>query len=183
MGVAWITDIYQFSDRPVFIRSRDDRHKGMIIGTQGSEFHADLEDRKWHELPKGVYTTRWFGIPWFFKSEHHHYKIISTNEQVMELPESVAGVCLYTSILGGQDNIYYANQMGITFARTVLDQGSDTNCKLIFTSEGGFYIEPINTGDPEPLTILDETGKVVKATIEMVSQVTQIAAAAAPLFA
>ena len=175
MGVSWITDIYQFSETPVLMRSRDDQHNGVVNG-------ENFNDRQWHYIPKGVYRTDYFAVPWFFLSENHHYKIISFHEEVMDHPDSIAGIRLYTTKFEGQDSIFYVYQMGKTFVKTALGNGSDTNCKLVFPPEGGFYIEPINTGNPDPFTILDKTGKAVQATVNMISQITQTVASAAPLF-
>ncbi|HEY9802410.1 MAG TPA: hypothetical protein V6D25_18760 [Leptolyngbyaceae cyanobacterium] len=175
MGVAWITDIYQYSGRPVFMRSRDDQHNGIVNG-------QDFNDREWHIIPQGIHRTSYFAIPWFYLSESHHYKIISFYEQVLETPDNIGGIRLYTSVYNGQDSIYYVDQMGKTFARTALANGTDTNCKLVFPLEGGFYIDPINSGNPDPHTILNEAGQVVKTTIIELCQVTQAVASVAPLF-
>jgi hypothetical protein len=130
----------------------------------------DLEDRDWHQLEPGTYQTSWFGIPWFYLSETHHYKIISI---FSHKPDGIEkGVRFYTSTINGQDQICYVDPDGTTFARTNVVNGSDTNCKLIIDPSGGFCIEPINTGDPDPSTVLKEGGKFVAATAKVIIEAT-----------
>lgn len=159
MGVTWIPDIYQNNYSSFWIRSQDDSHNGVVRG------QFDLEDRKWHELYSGDYQTDWFGIPWYYLNENNHYKIIAS------APDDDRGVKLYTSVLNGQDYIHFVDSHGKTIARVKVNTGGDTNCKLVFPAQGGFYVEPVNAGDPDPETIVRETGEIVKSSLDAVATV------------
>ncbi len=166
MGVAWITDIYQNSPDPVWIRSRDDRNNGVV----GSRF--DMEDREWHQLPRGRYQCSWCGIPWFYLNEIHHYKIIDFSPNKPSHDSFDTGIRFYTSIIDGQDQICYVSPEGKTVARQPVFTGGDTNCKLVIDKCGGFYIEPINAGDLDPATVLNEVGEFVQAVAADIIQAT-----------
>ena len=163
MGVSWIPDIYQNNSCSFWIRSQDDSNNASVRG------QFDLDDRGWHELSTGNYRTDWFGIPWYYQGENNHYKIIGP------APEDDKCVKIYTSVLNGQDYICFVDSDGKTIARVRVNNDGDTNCKLVFPSQGGFYIEPLNAGDPDPQTIVKETGEVVKSSLDAIA--TAVAAA------
>ncbi|MEZ9998027.1 hypothetical protein AB4428_06945 [Vibrio lentus] len=173
MGTSWVPDIYHDGTKKLWMRSQDSKHNGTV-GCNGSNCNLfNLDDDDWHSLEPGYYQTSWFGIPWYYESEDTHYKIFCFSEDKPE-KKSLNGVRVYTSSLNGQDAIHYVNESGETLATTPVSNGSDTNCKMVITEDNGFYIEAVNSGNADAITVLNDAGQLVSGTIQDVAAITGI---------
>lgn len=131
MGVGWIDNIFNNTDRHWFFQSVDDRNNGALSG--GSS-NFTLDDRAYHKLsPHTHYTADWCGIPWYYSGKH--YKVIS--------PDEHDGVKFYTSQNGAKNCIVYEELQ--TGRQRILQHvpGGDFHCNLRIENEG-FFIDVVN---------------------------------------
>jgi hypothetical protein len=98
MGVGWIDNIYNNTDKEWCLKSVDDRHNGAIFRDGRRLF--ELDDRKYHSLsPHTQFHAEWCGIPWYYQGKH--YKAMSADQQ--------SNVQFYTSEMDKKNNIIFLN--------------------------------------------------------------------------
>lgn len=125
MGVGWIDNVYNNSDRSMWIRSIDSSHNGTLTSSNGNN-HFALDDGKFHELkPHTHYKANWFGIPWYYQGKH--FKSYSADKTIN----------FYTSQIGNQNYIIFLNETnGQELLRQKAPTGSDFHCNLRFENVG-----------------------------------------------
>ena len=95
MGVGFIENIWNNSEKTWYIKSVDKRNNGKIGGK------IELDGGEWHEIPKGHQECDYLGVPWV--SEDGHYKALSCD------PKKEKGVRLYQKYEDGKNYIVYSD--------------------------------------------------------------------------
>jgi hypothetical protein len=128
MGVGYINDIYNNTDKTWYFASIDKQHNGRLTNASNSSDTFVLDDHAFHALPPHThYRGAWCGIPWYSHGEH--YKQISSNRANV--------VNFYTTQIGQNNWIYFEeNGTGRIVGRQSVPINTEFHCNMVIGNDG-----------------------------------------------
>lgn len=127
MGVGWIDNVYNNTDKQWYLKSLDDSHNGAI-SRDGRQLFT-LDDHAYHGLSAHTqFHADWCGIPWYYQGRH--YKAMSSDQQ--------RNVQFYTSDVEGKNWIYYLDGLTGNIIGRQQAPRVDFRCNLRFETTGNF---------------------------------------------
>ncbi len=142
MGVGWITQIWNGSDRgDVAIQSVDHMNNGRIWFPNTNKDHGqDLQDGGWHNLnPNSHYFSEFCGVPWLSGPPHEHFKSLGN----LRSPNDSMNIRMYQAFVEPYNTIQWQSDVtGEIFLRQQVPADGDYACQLRFARDAGITVIP-----------------------------------------